>query len=103
MILPVSKAGWAFGGTLDVPEGQKRAAEHKAEIAKIDSQLAQAARTSPTAALLATGKELRKRWAKLTPGVRGEIINEIAVVTIHPCGRGRRTFDPNAVDVAWKS
>ncbi|SPM43633.1 recombinase [Mycobacterium numidiamassiliense] len=95
-------------GTLDGPKARRRAAEYKAEINKIDSQLAQAARTSPTAALLAAGKELRMRWPKLTAGVRGEIISEIATVTINRCGKGKR-FDPHAVvdgkvvlDVQWK-
>ena len=89
-------------GTLDGPKAREKAAEYKAEIAAIDAELAAAARTSPTAALLATGKELRKRWAKLTPSVRSQIIDEIAVVTIQPTRRGVRTFDPTAIDVVFK-
>ena len=66
------------------------------------SELAAAARTSPTAALLATGKELRKRWAALPPAVRSQIVDEVAVVTINPTRRGVRVFDPDAIDVQWK-
>jgi len=89
-------------GTLDSPKAREKAAEYKGKIAEIDAALANAARTSPTAALLATGKKLRARWATLTPAVQGEIITEIAVVTINRGTRGQRTFDPNAIDVAWK-
>ena len=89
-------------GTLDGPKAREKAAEYKAEIAAIDAELAAAARTSPTAALLATGKELRKRWAALTPSVRSQIIDEIAVVTIQPTRRGVRTFDPTAIDVVFR-
>ena len=89
-------------GTLDGPKAREKAAEYKAKIADIDGKLAAAARTSPTAALLATGKELRKRWAKLTPSVRSQIIDEIAVVTIHPCGRGAQ-FRPRRLDMGWKA
>jgi site-specific DNA recombinase len=67
-----------------------------------DTQLAAAARTSPTAALLATGRQRRKRWAKLTPSVRSQIIDEIVVVTVNPAPRGRRGFDPDCIDIAWK-
>jgi hypothetical protein len=45
-------------------------------------------------ALLATGKKLPQRWAHPTPAVRGEIIREVAVVTINPAQRGRRDFAP---------
>lgn len=89
-------------GTLDGPKAREKAGEYKAEIAAIDSQLAAAARTSPTAALLASGKELRNRWTALPPSVRSQIIDEIAVVTIQPTRRGVRVFDPSAVDVVWR-
>lgn len=89
-------------GTLDGPKARDKAAGYKAEIAAIDSQLAAAARTSPTAALLATGKELRQRWVDLPPSVRSQIIDEIAVVTINPTRRGVRVFDAAAIDIAWK-
>ena len=59
-------------------------------------------RTSPTAALLATGKELRERWTKLTPAVRSAIIDEIAVVTVLPGRRGVRGFNPEYIDIRWK-
>jgi site-specific DNA recombinase len=89
-------------GTLDGPKAREKAAGYKDHIARIDATLAQAARTSPTAALLATGKELRQRWEKLTPAIRGEIIGEIAVVKINPAARGERGFNPDYIDLTWK-
>ena len=89
-------------GTLDGPKAREKAAGYKGKIAEIDGKLAAAARTSPTAALLPTGRELRRRWAKLSPSVRSQIIDEIAVVTIQPTRRGVRVFDPTAIDVVWK-
>jgi len=35
--------------------------------------------------------------------MRAQIIDEIAVVTIQPSPRGRRGFDPDYVDIAWKA
>lgn len=91
-------------GTLDGPGARNTAAKLKADIAAIDAQLAAATGTSPIAALLATGTELRRRWDKLSPGVRAQIIDEVATVTIQPCPvRGKRGFDPDLVEIAWKS
>jgi site-specific DNA recombinase len=108
-----ARAGWVTkydrlvdlldDGTLDGPKVREKSAQYKSKIAEIDRKLAAAARTSPTAALLATGTELRKRWAKLTPSIRSQIIDEVAVVTIQPCRpRGLRGFDPDYVDIGWK-
>jgi DNA invertase Pin-like site-specific DNA recombinase len=88
--------------TLDGPKARQRAARYKEEIAAIDAELAAAVRTSPTAALLATGKELRERWEKLSPSIRSQIIDEIAVVTVLPGRRGERGFNPDYIDIRWK-
>jgi hypothetical protein len=88
--------------TLDGPKARQRAARYKEEIAAIDAKLAAAVRTSPTAALLATGKELRERWEKLSPSIRSQIIDEIAVVTVRPGRRGERGFNSDYITVEWK-
>jgi hypothetical protein len=44
----------------------------------------------------------RKRWAKLTPTVRSQIIDEVAVVTVKPCRRGVRRFDAAYIDIQWR-
>jgi len=75
--------------------------QYKSEIADIDAKLAAAARTSPTAALLATGTKLRQRWAQMSPALRSQVIDEVAVVTVLPGGKGRRVFDPTLVDISW--
>jgi hypothetical protein len=90
-------------GTLDSPKPRERATKYKSEIAEIDGKLAAAARTSPTAALLATGRALRKRWEKLSPWARSQIIDEVAVVTVLPGRRGVCGFDPAHIDVRWNA
>jgi DNA invertase Pin-like site-specific DNA recombinase len=90
-------------GTLDGPKARERAGEYKAEIADIDARLAAAARTSPTATLLASGEELRERWARLSPAIRSQIIDELVTVTIQRTRRGIRTLDPDAIDIRWRS
>jgi DNA invertase Pin-like site-specific DNA recombinase len=89
-------------GTLDGPKARKRAATYKDEIAAIDAKLAAAVRTSPTAALLASGKELRARWTAMTPAIRSQVIDEVAVVKVRRGGQGRRPFDPTLVDIIWR-
>jgi site-specific DNA recombinase len=59
-------------GTLDSPKAREKAGKYKAEIREIDGKLAEAARTSPTAALLATCRELRDprpRRRRRNPGL----------------------------------
>jgi site-specific DNA recombinase len=89
-------------GILDGPGVKRESADLKAKIADIDSKLATAARTSPASTLLASGPLLRQRWEDMSPALRGQVIDEIAVVTVLPCPRGLRGFDPTYVDIAWK-
>jgi site-specific DNA recombinase len=89
----------------DVIDGSqlKRGTEKlRARVAKIDAQLAEATRTSPAAALLASGKQLHERWTAMTPGQQAQAIEELVVVKVLPTRRGVRTFDPNCVDIKWR-
>jgi hypothetical protein len=89
-------------GILDGPGVTRESADLKAKIAAIDGKLATAARTSPASTLLASGPLLRQRWTELTPALRGQVIDEVAVVTVLPCPLGLRGFDPTYVDIAWR-
>ena len=89
-------------GVLDGPGVRKESADLKAKIAEVDSKLAAAARTSPASTLLASGRLLRQRWNEMSPALRGQVIDEVATVTVLPCPRGLRGFDPDYVDVVPK-
>jgi site-specific DNA recombinase len=70
-----------------------------AKIAGIDTALADAARRNPVADLIADGPEMvEKRWAALSPDLKGKIIDEILVVTVNPSPRGRY-FRPEYIDI----
>jgi len=47
---------------------------------------------------------LEECWSALTPGVQGQIIDQLMVVTVNSIGSktGVRAFDPRYIDIAWK-
>ncbi len=87
-------------GTLDSPRARQRAAWYKAEVAKIDRELAAALNVSPKARLMAS-EDLRERWEQMDATQRSQVIDEVVTVTVLPTKRGRG-FDPDAIDIAWK-
>jgi site-specific DNA recombinase len=89
-------------GTLSLRAVERDSEILTADIAVMDRRLADAARTSPTASLLAGTGDLRTRWENLSPAMRGQVIDEVAVVTVLPSPRGLRGFDPDYVDVRFR-
>jgi DNA invertase Pin-like site-specific DNA recombinase len=69
-----------------------------ARLAEITAQLAAAAESSALAPF-AAGESARKVWDSLDPARKRAVIAALATVTIHPAGRGARTFDPATVRV----
>ena len=60
-------------------------------------------RTSPVAALLASGEKLHQRWEEMTAEQRAQAVDEIAALTIWPLPRrGVRVFDPQYVTVEFR-
>lgn len=75
----------------------------RSKLAVVDQQLADVTRTSPAAALIAAGAEgAWKLWQSMTVTQRAEAVDEVAVVTVLPCPRGRRQFDHNYIDVTFR-
>jgi site-specific DNA recombinase len=90
-------------GVLDAAAVRRDAAKLATKVADIDRQLADAVRVSPAATLLdATGDQLWERWGAMTPAQRGQALEELVVVTVEPCPRGLRRFDPTYVNITWK-
>jgi site-specific DNA recombinase len=71
-------------GAIDGPQLRRGTSELRTQLAGVDSVLAELARTSPTAKLLADGGDrLAEQWADASPDVRGKIVDELLVVTVN--------------------
>jgi site-specific DNA recombinase len=86
-------------GVLDGPAVRRESGKLSARIATIDTALAEAARRNPVADLLADGPaQVGKRWAALSPDLKGKIVDELFTVTVNPSPRGRY-FKPECIDI----
>src|SRR4029077_8465265 len=89
-------------GVLDGPAVRRESGKLSAKIAGIDTALADAARRNPVADLIADGPAMvEKRWAALSPDLKGKIVDEICTVTVNPSPRGRY-FRPECIDITPK-
>ena len=75
----------------------------RGKLAVVDAQLADAARTDPVAGLIADKDRVREKWQACTPTVQGQIIDQLMTVTVMPCPRGQRVFDPTYIRIDWKA
>ena len=100
-------------GAIDGSQLRRGTSELRAQLAGIDNQLAELARRNPVADLLAPGEAVEKRWAALSPDMRGKVINELMTVTVLPTprgvrgvaidrGSGVRIINPDYIDTAPK-
>ena len=88
-------------GILDGPAVRRESAKLQQKISTIDSALADLARRSPLADLLAEGAhEVENRWAAASPDMKGKIIDELFTVVVNPAPRGRY-FKPECIDIRW--
>lgn len=49
------------------------------------------------------GSDVEKRWETLPMTARREVIDALMTIEVHRTGRGRRTFDPKNINIAWKT
>jgi DNA invertase Pin-like site-specific DNA recombinase len=90
-------------GVLDGPAVRRESGKLTTKIAGIDTALAEVARRNPVAELVADGPEtVEKRWAALSPDLKGKIVDEICTVTVNPSSRGRY-FKPEYVKIEPKA
>ena len=90
-------------GAIDGSQLRRGTSTLRSKLAVIDSQLADAARTDPVAGLIADRRHITEKWAACTPTVQGQIIDSLMVVTVLPCPKGQRVFDPDYIRVEWKT
>jgi site-specific DNA recombinase len=97
-------------GEIDGSQLKRGTGDLRSQFAVIDAQLAELARRSPVADLLAAGGDLEKHWAALSPDMRGKIVSELMTVTVRPTARGvkgvtidretgLRIINPDYVDI----
>jgi site-specific DNA recombinase len=86
-------------GVLDGPAVRRESAKLTGQIAGIDTALADAARRNPVTDLIADGPAMvEKRWAALSPDLKGKILDELFTVTVNPSPRGRY-FRPECIEI----
>lgn len=88
----------------DLTAAQLRAATARlrARLSEAESKLAHAGRVSVLGPLVGA-QDVVAAWAGLETDRRRAVIDALMVVTLHPPGRGTRTFRPESVGIAWKS
>jgi DNA invertase Pin-like site-specific DNA recombinase len=88
---------------IDIEQFQRLTRRTRQRLADVDGQLADLARRNPVTDLLTAGKAVEKRWAALSPDMRGKVVSEIMTVTVRPSSRrGPQPFDYDLIDIDWK-
>lgn len=70
-------------------------------IADLERKMADAGRVDLLGPLV-TSDDVRATWDRLPLGHRRAIVDTLATVTLHPPGRGTRTFRPETIGIEWK-
>ena len=97
-------------GDIDSSQLRRGTSDLRTQLAGIDNQLAELARRNPVADLLTAGEVVEKRWAALSPDMRGKIVNELMSVTVLPTPQGvkgvsidratgERIINPDYIDI----
>ncbi len=74
----------------------------RARMAEIEAALADAGRVNILGPLI-DADDVRAAWEALDTDRQRAVIAILMRVIIHPAGRGRRTFDPTTIVIAWRS
>jgi site-specific DNA recombinase len=74
----------------------------RAQLADIDEKLAEANGIPRAARTLVKAADVHAAWESLEVADRREIIRALAVIHIHPPGRGAVTFRPETVGIEWR-
>jgi len=72
------------------------------QIAQLDAALAAAGRVSVLSDL-AGQPDTAAVWDGLALDRQRAVIDALMVITLHPPGRGARTFDPSTIKIEWRT
>ncbi len=88
-------------GAIDGSQLRRGTSDLRTQLAGVDSVLAELARTSPTAKLLADdGDDITRSWRQSSPDIKGKIIEELMTVTVNKAtSKGGPGFNPGRVDI----
>lgn len=90
-------------GAIDGSQLRRGTSDLRIQLAGVDSVLADLARTSPVAKLLAAQDKLEDAWALATPDIKGKIVDELMTVTVCKATRkGGPGLDPGRVRIEPK-
>jgi site-specific DNA recombinase len=97
-------AGMFAAGEITGSQMRRGSADLRTEMSAIDSSLADAAAVSPLAALATADEDttLADRWKAASMDIKGRIVDELMVVTVHKGRPGMRTFDPDLIEIEWR-
>ncbi len=73
----------------------------RTKLADVEREMADAGRVDVLGALVGA-TDVRAAWDALSVDRRRAVVATLATVTVHPPGRGVRTFRPESVGIDWK-
>ena len=88
-------------GEIDASQLRRGTNDLRTQLSGVDRVLAELSRRSPVVDLLAADGDLQEKWERLTPDMKGKVLQEICKVTVQPARRGTR-FDYNHIDIDWR-
>ncbi|MGO4143451.1 recombinase family protein [Paenarthrobacter sp. YAF11_1] len=89
-------------GELTTQQLRHATARIQEKLATAEQAMADAGRVDVLGPLIAAGDVL-EAWTNMTTSKQRAVIDLLATVTLHPPGRGTRTFRPETVGIEWKS
>ena len=90
-------------GAIDASQLRRGTSDLRTQLAGIDNTLGELSRRSPVADLIAAGDKLQEHWDKLSPDMKGKVVQEIWSVTVQPGRRGAKAFATDLIDIDWKA
>jgi site-specific DNA recombinase len=95
-------AGLFAEGVIDGSQLRRGSNDLRTQMSAVDGMLADLAHTSAAAGLIAAGDKLREEWDKLTPDIKGKVIEETVTIRAMPSPRGYGAFRPELIVPEWK-
>jgi len=94
-------AGSVGAGIFKLAEVEAPLAKLRSQRGEIEDRIADAGRVDVLGALIGAS-DVKARWDELTIDRQRTVVDALMTVTLHPVGRGTRTFRPETVGIEWK-
>jgi len=90
-------------GAIDASQLRRGTSDLRTQLAGIDNTLGELSRRRPQADPIAAGAKLQEHWDKVSPVMKGKVVQEIWSATVQPGRRGAKAFDYDLIDIDWKA